>query len=165
MNYSIRPIEAGDIGFLWDMLYESLYVPEGQVPFSKEIIHDPFISKYVEGWGREGDFGFIAINKEGKSVGSITARYFNESNKGFGYVDHDIPELGMAIIEECRGLGIGSALMYELFKEAKMRNIERISLSVDPNNEAAMRLYQRYYFEKVGKVDTSITMVAKVNII
>lgn len=46
-----------------------------------------------------------------------------------------------------------------------MRNIERISLSVDPNNEAAMRLYQRYYFEKVGKVDTSITMVAKVNII
>ena len=58
MNYSIRPIEAGDISFLWDMLYESLYVPEGQVPFSKEIIHDPFISKYVEGWGRDGDFWF-----------------------------------------------------------------------------------------------------------
>ncbi|SFS41174.1 GNAT family N-acetyltransferase [Paenibacillus sp. 453mf] len=165
MNYSIRPIEAGDISFLWDMLYESLYVPEGQVPFSKEIIHDPFISKYVEGWGRDGDFGFIAIHEEGKPVGSITARYFNESNKGFGFVDHDVPELGMAILEDYRGIGIGSALLNELFKEARMKNIGRISLSVDPNNEAAMRLYQRFCFEEVGKVDTSITMVANVNII
>lgn len=160
MKYRIRPIIPNDVGFLWDMLYESLFVPEGQEPFSKEIINEPYISKYVEGWGRDGDFGFIAVNYEDKPVGSITVRYFNESNQGFGYVDNDVPELGMAIVEEYRGIGIGTVLLNELFKEAKMKKIGRISLSVDPRNKAAMRLYQRFGFEEIGKVDTSITMVA-----
>ncbi|GAK40903.1 histone acetyltransferase [Paenibacillus sp. TCA20] len=162
MNYRIRPIEAEDVAFLWDMLYESLYVPEGQEPFNREIINDPHLSKYVEGWGRNGDFGFIAMDEQDKPVGSITARYFHESNKGFGYVDNDVPELGMAILAEYRGIGIGSALMNKLFQEARKKNIERISLSVDPHNEAAMKLYQRFCFKETGKVGTSITMVANI---
>ncbi len=162
MNYRIRPIQAEDVEFLWDMLYESLFVPEGQEPFSREILKEPFISKYVEGWGRSGDFGCIAMNDEGRPVGSISARYFDESNQGFGYVDNDVPELGMAIVEEYRGLGMGTALLSELFTEAKRREIGRLSLSVDPTNAAAMKLYQRFGFEEVGKVGTSITMVANV---
>lgn len=162
MNYRIRPIQEEDVEFLWDMLYESLFVPEGQEPFSREILKEPFISKYVEGWGRSGDFGCIAMSDEGKPVGSISARYFDESNKGFGYVDNDVPELGMAIVEEYRGLGMGTALLNELFREAKIRGIERLSLSVDPTNAAAMKLYQRFGFEEVGQVGTSITMVANV---
>ncbi|WMT43009.1 hypothetical protein RE628_12470 [Paenibacillus sp. D2_2] len=51
MQYSIRPITDEDIPFLWETLYESLYVIEGQEPFEKDIILDPHISKYVEGWG------------------------------------------------------------------------------------------------------------------
>lgn len=144
------------------MLYESLFVPEGQKPFSREILNDPLISKYVDGWGRDGDLGFIAINHEGKPIGSITARFFNESNKGFGYVDEDIPEIGMALLGEYRGKGIGTALLDKLFKEANSKNIRRVSLSVDPINKVAVKLYQRFGFEEVGTVDTSITMVADV---
>lgn len=159
MQYRIRPIIEDDVFFLWEMLYESLFVPEGQEPFDKAIIKDPHISKYIEGWGRDGDFGFIAMNHEGEPVGSITVRYFNEDNKGFGFIDNDVPELGMALLKEYRGGKIGMALMDELFKEARKRNIKKLSLSVDPSNAAAMKLYERFGFKEVGKVDSSITMV------
>lgn len=49
--------------------------------------------------------------------------------------------------------------MDELFKEARKRNIKKLSLSVDPSNAAAMKLYERFGFKEVGKVDSSITMV------
>lgn len=161
MKFSIRPIEDNDTNFLWEMLYESLFVSEGQDPFDKGIINDPLISKYVDGWGRDGDIGFIAINNEGKPVGSITARFFNESNKGFGYIDSDVPELGMALLQEYRSRGVGSVLLEELFKECISRRIRRISLSVDPANTAAMKLYKRFGFKEIGEVGTSITMVAE----
>lgn len=159
MQYTIRTIRKDDITFLWEMLYESLFVPEGKEAFDKAIIKDPFISKYVDGWGREGDFGFIAMNNEDQPIGSITARFFNEDNKGFGYIDNDTPELGMAILNEFRGKGIGTALLNQLLEEAKKKGIRKLSLSVDPQNRAAVHLYKRFGFIEVGMVDTSITMV------
>jgi ribosomal protein S18 acetylase RimI-like enzyme len=162
MQYTIRPIIQEDIPYLWEMLYESLFIPEGKQPFNKEIIHEPFISKYVEGWGREGDFGFIAITYDGKSIGSITARYFNEENKGFGYVSDDVPEIGMALLKEYRRQGIGTALLNTLFKEANEKKIKRLSLSVDPINKGVLKLYKRFGFKEVGMTGTSITMITNV---
>ncbi|WIV21201.1 GNAT family N-acetyltransferase [Paenibacillus polygoni] len=159
MRYSIRPIIEKDVPFLWDMLYESLYVPKGREPFNRNVIKEPFLSKYVEDWGREGDLGYIAVNDEGLSLGSITARFFNEDNKGFGYAGHDVPELGMALKEEYRGIGIGKALLQMMIDGLKEKEIKKVSLSVDPENSDAMKLYRRFGFKEVGMVDTSITMV------
>jgi RimJ/RimL family protein N-acetyltransferase len=159
-RYTIRPITEQDVPFLWEMLYESLYVPEGQERFGREVIDEPIISKYVEDWGRKGDLGYIAVNSEGQSIGSITIRYFSANNKGFGYISNDVPELGMAIIPGYRGKGIGTVLVKILFDKMIEIGIKRVSLSVDPDNLAAVKLYQRFGFKEVGKVDTSITMSA-----
>jgi ribosomal protein S18 acetylase RimI-like enzyme len=147
---------------MWDMLYESLYVPEGGKPFGREILQEPAIAKYAEHWGRPGDIGWIAVTDDGQPMGTITARLFDESNRGYGYVGPDVPELGMAISPSYRGQGIGTALMKALFDELKKRGISRVSLSVDPNNEAAVKLYRRFGFEDAGVVGTSVTMVADV---
>lgn len=163
MKYTIRPITEQDISFLWITLYESLYVPEGKESFSRDIINEPSISKYVEDWGREGDLGYIAQNAEGESIGSITVRYFSEDKPGYGFVSSEVPELGMAILPAYRGQGLGSALMSQLFVGLSEQGIDRVSLSVDPGNEAAVKLYQRFGFKAVGEVGTSITMLAHVN--
>lgn len=160
--YSIRMAMPEDEPFLWEMLYESLYVPEGEEPFSRDILEEPFMRKYAADWGREGDLGYIAVNEDDKPIGSITLRFFDESSQGHGYVSDDIPELGMALLPECRGQGIGTALMKELFKGMKARGIARVSLSVAPENAAAVRLYKRFGFQEVGVNGTSITMVADV---
>jgi len=161
-SYHIRVAGREDAPFLREMLYESLYVPEGGEPFSRDILEEPFMKKYVEDWGRAGDLGYIAVNAAGKPSGSITIRYFDEGNKGFGYVSDDIPELGMALIPESRGQGLGTALMKELFRGMKERGIQKVSLSVAPDNAAAMKLYERFGFQEAGMCGNSITMVADV---
>lgn len=155
---TIRAITEQDIPFLWDMLYESIYTPLGQESASRDILKHPAISKYVEGWGRVGDTGYIAVNELGQSIGSITIRYFNRDNKGYGYVNDETPELGMAIRSEYRGRGIGTELLKTLLEHAKIKGIKTISLSVDPNN-LAMKIYKRFGFREVGMEGTSITMI------
>jgi len=156
----IRAAEEKDIPFLWDMLFESLYVKQGEKPFERSILEEPSIRKYVEGWGREGDFGVIAENPDGVPIGSATARIFPESDRGYGYVAPDVPELGMALREASRGKGIGSALMSGLLDGLRERGVKRASLSVDPDNAAAVKLYRRFGFQEVGWEGTSMTMVA-----
>ncbi|KJB88412.1 histone acetyltransferase [Paenibacillus sp. E194] len=163
MKYTIRPIMERDISFLWITLYESLYVPEGKESFSRDIINEPSISKYVEDWGREGDLGYIAENADGESIGSITVRYFSEDKPGYGFVSSEVPELGMAILPIYRGQGLGTSLMKQLFAGLREQRVDQVSLSVDPGNAAAMKLYQHFGFKPLGEVGTSITMLAQVN--
>ncbi|PQP83851.1 histone acetyltransferase [Paenibacillus sp. PCH8] len=157
-KYYLRPIEEQDIPFLWEMLYVSLHTREGDEPFEREIIHTSGLSKYVEDWGREGDFGYVAIDQHGERLGSITLRFYTDQNAGYGYVNADTPEMGMAVTENARGKGIGTLLFHAALNEAKQRGIEAVSLSVDPDNEA-IRLYKRLGFVEKALCGASITMV------
>ena len=85
-NYYVRPTEEQDIPFLWEMLYASLHRREGDEPLPIESIDTPGLSKYVEDWGREGDFGYVAVDQQGKRLGSITLRFYTDQNAGYGYV-------------------------------------------------------------------------------
>lgn len=85
------------------MLYLALYVPEGFKPFPREIIENPELSKYIEDWGKESDYGLVAIDKiKNKKIGLIWIRKFTKDNKGYGYVDEETPELPMSVIPEYR---------------------------------------------------------------
>ncbi|OWR29896.1 histone acetyltransferase [Saccharibacillus sp. O23] len=159
-TYRIRPARRQDFPFVREMLYESLYVGEGEEPFGREILDDPAIGKYADGWGRAGDFGVIAEKEDGTPLGSATARYFTADTRGYGFVAEDVPELGMALLPDSRGRGIGKTLLAALLEGLRDRGAERVSLSVDPRNEPAMKLYWRFGFEEVGREGTSITMVA-----
>ncbi|MFS0874289.1 N-acetyltransferase family protein [Paenibacillus xylanilyticus] len=154
----LRPIETEDIPFLWEMLYASLFMKEGDELLEPDIIHSPELSKYVEGWGREGDFGFIAVDGQGSRLGAVTLRFYSDHNAGYGYVNAATPELGMAVIEEARGRGVGTLLIQAALEEARKRGIEAVSLSVDPDN-AAIRLYRRFGFEERGMCGTSVTLL------
>ncbi|MCR8644422.1 GNAT family N-acetyltransferase [Paenibacillus sp. N1-5-1-14] len=160
MPYKLRPAVPEDESFLFEMLYASLFVPDGEKPFDRKVLNEPWLMKYAEGWGRKGDLGCIAMDNNGVMLGAITSRYFDRANKGFGYVSDDVPELSMALLDGARGKGIGTALMKSLFGALKDEHIARVSLSVDPRNTPAMMLYERFGFQEVGIEGTSITMVA-----
>ena len=132
---NIRPIEKEEYSFLDAMLYLALFVPEGNEPFAKEILLLPEIAKYTKGFGQKNDYGLVAVENE-TLVGAIWARLFNESEKGYGWVDNLTPELSMAVIESHRGLGIGKKLLLSLISELKMFKAQKISLSVDKRNGA-----------------------------
>ena len=161
MSYRIRRISPLDQPTLWEMLYHSLYVPDGSAPFPRDIINRPEIAMYVEEWGRAGDLGFLAIESTtDQPIGAAWLRLLNGEQKGYGYVDDETPELGIAVLPEYRGKGIGMALVARLLTAAAAV-YQRISLSVSFDNPA-MRLYERAGFEKVAVRCSSITMVKQI---
>lgn len=149
---------ADDQAFLWETLYLSLYVREGEKPFDREVVNEPHLAKYVEDWGQAGDVGYIAINDLQQPIGTVTARVLPEDNQGYGYIDDVTPELELAVLDEYRGQGVGTALMQALLTELRQQQIAQVSLSVDPSNPV-VRLYERLGFQEVGTVGTSITML------
>lgn len=157
-TWSIRAVTADDLAFLWETLYLSLYVREGEEPFDREVVNEPHLAKYVEDWGQAGDVGYIAINDLQQPIGAVTARVLPADNQGYGYIDDVTPELGLAVLDEYRGQGVGTALMQALLTELRQQQIAQVSLSVDPSNPV-VRLYERLGFQEVGTVGTSITMV------
>jgi len=62
MSIDLRPLLPTDQPFLWEMLYQALYVPPGKVPFARTILDEPDIACYVRGWGRPGDWGLLAFD-------------------------------------------------------------------------------------------------------
>jgi ribosomal protein S18 acetylase RimI-like enzyme len=92
-------------------------------------------------------------------VGAAWYRLFKENQKGYGYVDDNTPELGIAVIDAKRGKGIGTLLMKKLFEQALKDGYTSVSLSVDPNNMKAVQLYKKLGFKQYGSSGTSWTMV------
>lgn len=154
---TFRDIDADDYPFLREMLYEALFVPEGEAPFPASILDNPDLSKYIVNWGRHGDFGRIA-QVDGKDVGAAWCRTFTASNKSYGFVDETTPELTIAILEAHQGQGLGTSLIREVLQLAQVRGHTQVSLSVDKRSRAA-RLYQRLGFQKVEELDTAYTML------
>lgn len=159
VRYKLRPLTPSDQTFLWEMLYQSLYVAEGSAPFARSVLNQPEIARYAKDWGRKDDVGFVAVDEDNRAVGAIWFRLLKDEEKGFGYVDDDTPELGMAVLPECRGQGIGTSLLSSLIESAQ-GVYQAISLSVSSGNPA-IRLYQRHGFEEVRRDGNSITMRRK----
>jgi len=59
--------------------------------------------------------------------------------------------LGMGVLKEYRGQGIGSALLHQALTEARNRELERVELSVFASNLAAIHLYKKFKFEIEGR--------------
>jgi len=136
------------------MLYESLFVGEGDAPLPQNVVEKPEVARYVAGWGRDGDVGFIAVEGAIKlRVGAVWVRIVPG---GYGFVDAATPELGIAVARACRGRGIGTMLIERALAECRAR-YAAVSLSVSLGNRA-IHLYERLGFRVVRRSGTSMTM-------
>jgi ribosomal protein S18 acetylase RimI-like enzyme len=153
----IRPIKPEDTHFLWEMLYQAIYVAEGLTPLPRDVLLQPEIRKYLQDWGQPHDSGFVALDSvTSNRIGAVWLRLLTGDQKGYGYVDDATPELTMAVVPECRGHGVGTQLLSHLLRAAESR-YPSLSLSVSPDNPA-LRLYSRLGFEMVGSCGTSLVM-------
>lgn len=151
---ALRKLDKNDEAILYELLYQAIFVPEGRVPPAREVVHLPELSKYVKDFGRPGDLGLAAFDKQ-KLMGAVWLRQL----KGYGYVNDETPELTMAVVPEYRGQGIGTFLLEHLFEHAK-ETYNSISLSVWRVNPA-LRLYQRFGFEIVKELQDEVVMLKK----
>lgn len=156
--FTVRRATSADEPFLWEMLYQSIYVPEGGRKPERSIVNEPALAHYLVDWGQHpDDEGLIAIdNQNDLPIGAVWTRILSAEDPGWGFVDADTPELGIALLPEYRGQGIGTVLLTQLLSQMSGR-YRAVSLSVAPDNPV-MRLYRRAGFEVVGASGTSLTM-------
>ena len=133
-----RVITPADYPLLEDFLYNAIYLSPGEETPPREIIFEPEIFVYIDGFGsKQGDHGVVA-EQDGKIVGMAWTRII----PAYGHIDDKTPELAISVLPEHRGQGIGSALMNRLFDLLRDHGYGRTSLSVQKDNPA-VRFYER----------------------
>jgi ribosomal protein S18 acetylase RimI-like enzyme len=156
---NIRPATAQDVAFLKKMLYEAArWNPDWPREPIEEVLADPMLVRYHQGWGRPGDGGVVA-EVEGQPVGAAWYRVFTPDAPGYGFVDEKTPEVSIAVAPLHRRKGIGEAVLRSCMVQAREEGFQALSLSVAVHNRSRM-MYQRAGFEKVGESGGSWTMVA-----
>lgn len=154
MDYVIRPLSEADQQILWEMLYQALQTSEGAP--SRDILKQPEYARYVEGWGRAGDTGFVVSDKASKEVlGAVWYRLPAAGDKRSADQTEAVPELAFAVKPGQRKRGLGAALMTQLVKANPQQSA--ISIRALANNPA-VRLYERFGFEIVSDNGGTVTM-------
>ena len=147
MDYTIRPLTAGDEPILWEMLYQALHTSEGGPP--REVLRQPEFARYVEGWGHAADSGFIASDaKTGEVLGAVWIRRLSDQPEAPS-------DLAFGVKPGLRRRGIGAALLTQLVKTCPEQST--ISIHASANNPA-VRLYERFGFKIVKQGEGSVTM-------
>lgn len=152
MDYVIRALTAADEPILWDMLFEGLRTAEGAT--SRDILKRPEYARYVEGWGRPGDTGFVVSDQPNPEIlGAVWYRVPTAESQGRSEAT---PELAFAVKPGQRKRGIGAALLTQLVKANPHHST--ISIRAAANNPA-VRLYERFGFQIVS--DSGGTVVLR----
>jgi GNAT superfamily N-acetyltransferase len=136
-TFRIRPAAQADGAFLGEMVVEAANWRPGAERLKHEVLTDPEHSRYIAGWMRPGDAGFVAVASSGELIGAAWYRMFPRSDPGFAYVGTGVPELIIGVRPLWRAHGVGRALIQELCEHAKAHGYGRLSLSVERGNFAA----------------------------
>lgn len=135
-SFQVRPAVQADGGFLADMVVEAANWRQGAARPRPDILAHPEHSRYVAGWMRPGDAGFVAVATSGEAVGAAWYRMLPRTDPGFGYVGTGVPELIIGVRPIWRAHGVGRRLLQELCAHARSQGFARISLSVEKGNFA-----------------------------
>lgn len=141
MDFTYRPLTLEDNLIVWEMLRYAAH--ESSV---ESIQRQPYLARYALDWGREGDIGYIAL-EDLIPIGAVWLRLWSGKDRGFGYVNDEIPELAIAVVPDFRGQGVGTELLKQILDAAKTK-YQAISLSVRANNPV-LGLYERTGFIKI----------------
>ena len=156
MDYTIRPILAGEVGLLQDFLYEAIFVPKGLPAPPKSMINQPELQVYITGFGTKKDDIGLAAEIDNKPIGAVWVRIMND----YGHIDNDTPSFAISLHKDYRGLGTGTVLMEEMLRILKDRGYKQASLAVQKANYA-VRMYQKTGFEIVGENEEEYIMLCR----
>ncbi len=159
MRFIIRGIRAEEYPLLEDFLYYAIFVPEGQLPPPRSILEKDELRVYLDGFGT----GWADIALVAESDGRVTGAVWVRDMHDYGHVEDGVPSFAISVLPDCRGCGVGTALMQAMLDVLKERGIERASLAVQKANYA-LRMYKALGFEIVDENEEEYIMVKDLNV-
>ena len=154
MDLEIRKLKDEEICLLKDFLYEAIFIPEGVEPPDRSIVNQPELALYYEGFGNGLADNCLVAEIDSKVVGAVWTRIMDD----YGHVDDETPSLAISLYKDCRGKGIGTAMMQKMLELLKSQGWRKASLAVQKTNYA-VRLYEAVGFEVVDENDEEFIMV------
>jgi ribosomal protein S18 acetylase RimI-like enzyme len=151
---TIRPLKNNELPLLDDFLYLAIFIPEGVQAPPRDIINQPELRVYVDGFGSQPDDHCIVAECDGAVVGAVWVRDMPD----FGHIADGVPSFAISVKPEYRGRGIGTNLMRSMLDHLRQRGYKKASLSVQKANYAA-RMYQKLGFRTIGENDEEYIMV------
>lgn len=134
--FPVRAARQADGAFLADMVVEAANWRAGDARPRYEVLSGLDYQRYVTGWMRPADAGYIAQSASGEAIGAAWYRLFPRSEPGFAYVGTGVPELIIGVRPIWRAHGIGRLLLRRLADDPRSRGYARLSLSVERGNFA-----------------------------
>ena len=150
----LREIRDNEIELLKYFLYEAIFIPEGVEPPDRDIIEQPELKLYYEGFGKGMADYCIVAEDDGRVVGAVWTRIMND----YGHVDDETPSFAISLYKEYRGRGIGTRMMNEMLALLKEKGYKKASLAVQKANYAA-RMYETVGFKTVDENEEEYIMV------
>lgn len=154
MDYKIRRISEEEYSLLENFLYEAIFVPEGMAAPPRSIINQPELQVYITDFGKKNDDMGLVAEVDKKVVGAVWVRIMDD----YGHIDNDTPSFAISLYEDCRGLGIGTALMKEMLRILKDKGYKQASLAVQKANYA-VKMYKETGFEIVDENEEEYIML------
>jgi ribosomal protein S18 acetylase RimI-like enzyme len=100
--------------------------------------------KWLEEGIKQGEIRLVALSSS-QIVGWCDIE--THTREGFRHVG----KLGMGILKDYRGQGLGRALLEATLAAAREQKLERVELEVYASNLVAIRLYETYGFQLEGR--------------
>ncbi len=122
---------------------------EGGAEDVERAKRDPDLFGYVEGFGRRGDLGVVALDGE-ERVGAAWLRLLSGAAHPSKVWTREIPELAIATVPAARGHGVGTRLLGVLI-DASSGLYPAMALSVREGSPAT-RFYGRFGFVEERRV-------------
>jgi ribosomal-protein-alanine N-acetyltransferase len=138
----VRDLRAEDGPFMRRMMLLAGFPPDRPLP--QDAVAMPHVRKFLDGWGRAGDVGVLAVDDGGRRLGAAWARVF-EAPLITGEDGDPAAEVAIAVEADARRMGVGTALLDALADRAAAAGHRDLALTVSPRNPA-MRLYRRAGF-------------------
>lgn len=140
----IRPARPSDarswLRHIAEVAAEGRYIRTEEVRWTLRQIRQRFRKSYTR-----DELNVIAL-ADGNLIATLWIG--RESNP----VTAHVASLGMSVDRAWRSRGIGSALMGEAFRWARWAEIEKIALTVYPQNQRAINLYKKFGFFEEGRL-------------
>ncbi len=144
--FSIRPAEPGDAEALTRLAEAVSAEPEAWLISSNgewRSVGDE--RRYLKALRRYPHAAvFVAERSDGALVGRLSVA--RDQHPASSHV----ADLGLMVAHDARGQGIGTALLQAAVDWARDAGIRKLELHVFPWNEPAMRLYEKFGFEREG---------------
>jgi GNAT superfamily N-acetyltransferase len=135
-SFRLRAAVQSDGSFLADMVVEAANWRAEAARPKHQVLDHPDHARYLAGWMRPGDAGFVAVDAHGDPIGAAWYRMLPRTDPGMGYVGTGVPELIIGVRPIWRAHGVGRALLQRLCEHARGAGFARISLSVERGNFA-----------------------------